>query len=75
MNSAIDTICARATASGIGAIAVIRISGPDAIAVISKCFSKPIADVSSHTVHFGVFKTLDHVAIDEVLVSYQLSGK
>ena len=75
MNSAIDTICARATASGIGAIAVIRISGPDAIAVISKCFSKPIADVSSHTVHFGVFKTLDHVAIDEVLVTVFHHGK
>lgn len=75
MKSAIDTICARATASGIGAIAVIRISGPDAIAVISKCFSKPIVDVSSHTVHFGMFKSLEGFTIDEVLVTVFHHGK
>lgn len=33
-----DTICAPATAPGISAIAVIRVSGPDCFKVVSKCF-------------------------------------
>ena len=75
MNSAVDTICARATAVGIGAIAVVRISGPKAISIVSKCFSKPLAKVDSHTVHFGVFKNANGVALDEVLVTVFHHGK
>ena len=75
MNSAVDTICARATAVGIGAIAVVRISGPKAISIVSKCFSKPLTKVDSHTVHFGVFKNANGVALDEVLVTVFHHGK
>ena len=64
MNSAADTICAKATAIGIGAIAVIRISGSNSIKIISKCFSKDLKNVPSHTVHFGVFSSTDEVSID-----------
>lgn len=69
MNSAVDTICARATAVGIGAIAVMRISGPEAISIASKCFSKSLSNVDSHTVHFGIFKSDNGFTLDEVLVT------
>ena len=55
-----DNICALATASGRGAIAVIRVSGPDAIALCDPLFQskkkgKRLLDVESHTVHLGTF--------------------
>lgn len=75
MKSAVDTICARATAVGIGAIAVIRVSGPEAISIVSKCFSKSLSSVDSHTVHFGILKSDNGFAIDEVLVTVFHHGK
>src|SRR5215471_11513511 len=69
-----DTIAAIATPVGEGGLAVIRISGKEALVVADRCFApagkgamRPIA-ASSHTIHFG------HVVrngknIDEVLVS------
>jgi len=75
MNSATDTICARATASGIGAIAVLRISGPEAISILSSCFSKALQDAQSHTVHYGELSKEDGTPIDEVLVTVFHQGK
>lgn len=67
-----DTIVALATASGAGAIAIIRVSGPDAIAITSPLFSaksgKSLMDVDSHTIHLGEVKD-DKKVIDEALVS------
>ena len=64
-----DTICAIATAQGIGAISIIRISGKDAISTTSKLFSgKDLTQVPSHTIHYGTIKK-DNEIIDEVLVS------
>lgn len=64
-----DTICALATANGIGAIGIIRISGDDAISVSSKIFDgKNLNKADSHTVHYGFIKDEDEV-IDEVMVS------
>ncbi len=68
-NNQNDTICALATAPGVGAISVIRLSGAQAFAVTSKVFSKQnLADLPSHTVHFG---SLSHEGriLDEVLVT------
>lgn len=64
-----DTIVALATAQGISAIAVIRLSGTDAIKLTQKCFKgKNLEEQPSHTIHFG---NLHHEGkiIDEVLVS------
>lgn len=64
-----DTIVALATAQGISAIAVIRLSGKDAIAVTQRVFKgKNLLEANTHTVHFG---TLRHQGklIDEVLVT------
>src|SRR5438034_11229646 len=69
-----DTIAAIATPLGEAGLAVIRISGPQALAVADRCFlpagkgsAKP-SDAQTHTIHFG------HVArngqnVDEVLLS------
>ncbi len=67
-----DTIIALATAPGTGAIAVIRLSGPDAIDIVSDSFesvsAKILKDQKSHTVHLGHIKEGDHL-IDQALVS------
>lgn len=69
-----DTIIALATPQGVGAIGVIRISGPDCIALVERFFLsknlklKKLSDKSSHTLHFGVIAHLN-VVIDEVVVS------
>lgn len=63
-----DTICAISTAVSDGAIAIIRISGEDAIEKVNKIFSKDITNVESHSIHYGYIKDKNEV-IDEVLVS------
>ena len=64
-----DTIVALATPSGIGAIGVIRLSGPDAIRIMNSVFKgKNLEQQESHTIHFGTIREDDKI-IDEVLVS------
>ncbi len=64
-----DTIVALATAPGIGAIAVIRISGSKAFKIITSLFpSKKIAEQPSHTLHVGMLKEKDR-ALDEVVLA------
>ncbi|MDW7996321.1 MAG: tRNA uridine-5-carboxymethylaminomethyl(34) synthesis GTPase MnmE, partial [Bacteroidota bacterium] len=52
-----DTICALATPPGIGGIAVVRLSGPDALAIADCCFrgKKRLREVATHTIHYGRF--------------------
>jgi tRNA modification GTPase len=70
-----DTICALATANGIGAIGIIRVSGEKAIEICEKCFDgKPLTQQKSHTVHYGFIKDNNEV-IDEVMVSIFLAPK
>ena len=63
-----DTICAIATGGETSAIAIIRISGKNAIKITNKIFSKNLLNVKSHTIHFGDIKIKNEI-IDEVLVS------
>ena len=64
-----DTIVALATAQGIGAIAVIRLSGTDAIQIINRLFlSKDLTKQPSHTLHVGML-TFENKPLDEVVVS------
>jgi tRNA modification GTPase len=64
-----DTIVALATAPGIGAIAVIRISGTKAFSIIDSLFpSKKIAEQASHTALVGMLKDGDRL-IDEVVLT------
>ncbi len=69
MTDAQDTIVALATPAGIGAIGVIRLSGPDAIGIAARVFKgKDLAKKDSHTIHFGQIVDGD-VVLDEALVS------
>lgn len=61
------TIVAPATGAG-GAIALIRLSGPRAIALTENVFSKPLAGAPGYTVHFGTIADGGRV-LDEVLVT------
>ena len=69
-----DTICSIATTLGVGAISIIRVSGSDALKIVSKIFSKNLVDVSTHTIHYGYIKNKEEI-IDEVLVSVMLKPK
>ena len=67
-----DTIVALATATGVGAISVIRLSGKEAIELADKVFKtlngKPLSEAPSHTVHLGTIKSETQV-IDECLAT------
>ncbi|MDG2210198.1 MAG: hypothetical protein P8K81_09420, partial [Flavobacteriales bacterium] len=58
ISAAIDgkTICALSTPAGMGGIAVVRVSGKDAIALACKTFSKDLTQVASHQAVFGRMK-------------------
>ncbi|MBF5027289.1 tRNA uridine-5-carboxymethylaminomethyl(34) synthesis GTPase MnmE [Planobacterium oryzisoli] len=64
-----DTICALATANGVGAIGIIRVSGENSFKVVGKVFKGTnLSKATSHTVHYGFI--MDGVeTIDEVMVS------
>src|SRR5688572_6514830 len=64
-----DTIVALATAQGISAIAVIRLSGPESIRIADEVFhGKKLAEQLTHTIHFGSIRDGEKI-IDEVLIS------
>src|SRR5260370_24204994 len=70
-----ETIVALATPNGIGAIGVIRLSGPDAIVIAGGVFKgKDLTRQESHTIHFGQIVDGDLV-LDEVLVSLFIAPK
>lgn len=70
-----ECICALATANGVGAISVIRVSGKDCWTLVSRIFSKNLAEKESHTTHFGTISTEEGTLIDEVLVTIFAEGK
>ena len=68
-----DTICALATAPG-GALGIIRISGPQALEILSHVFSKDLTSARPNTIHYGhivgpVPSDSSSGIIDEALVS------
>ncbi|CAJ1000709.1 MULTISPECIES: tRNA uridine-5-carboxymethylaminomethyl(34) synthesis GTPase MnmE [Bacillales] len=67
-----DTIAAVATPMGEGGIAVIRVSGPDAIEVVDKIYrgKRKLSTVDSHTIHYGhLYDPQTGERVEEVLVS------
>ncbi len=63
-----DTICAIATPKGVGAIAIIRLSGENSIKIVNKIFSKEITNVKGYSVHYGTISENQQV-VDDVLVT------
>ena len=71
-----DTICAIATSQGVGAIAIIRVSGDEAIEIVNKIFKgKDLTKVSSHTINYGHIIDENKKTVDEVLVSVMKAPK
>jgi tRNA modification GTPase len=70
-----DTIVALATAQGISAIAVIRLSGKEAIGIVNKVFhGKDLDKQPTHTVHYGTIVN-DEKIIDEVVITLFIEPK
>ena len=70
MNGMGDTICAVSTPQGRGGIAVIRVSGPQALDIVQRCWQgKLLADMATHTVHLG--NVVDHAGelLDQVVLT------
>lgn len=67
-----DTIVALATPSGAGAVAIVRVSGPQALDTVADVFqsikNKDLRQQKTHTLHLGYIKDGDKI-IDQVLVS------
>ena len=70
-----DTIAAISTALGVGAISIIRVSGPESISIVNKIYKgKDLTTVPTHTIHYGHIIDNNEI-IDEVLVTVMKSPK
>lgn len=65
-----NTICAISTPYGSGGIAVVRVSGESAIAIVDQLFHgrKPLSGAKAYTVHYGEIREANEI-LDQVLVS------
>lgn len=64
------TIAAICTPAGTGAIAIIRLSGPDAFTIADRLWrGKPLAAAPSHTVHLGTIYDTSGQQIDQVVAT------
>jgi tRNA modification GTPase len=68
-----STICAISTSPGVGAIAIVRLSGSDAISIADKIFKSPkkgkvLVEQKANTIHFGQI-VFNNEVIDEVVIS------
>lgn len=70
-----ETIAAVCTPPGDGGVAVIRISGNNALSVAAKVFSGPIHTYRSHTAHVGRILDPQGNSVDEVLVLVMLNPR
>ncbi len=65
-----DTICAVSTPQGRGGIAVIRVSGPQALDIVQHRWQgKPLADMASHTVHLGHLLDSNEEILDQAVLT------
>lgn len=70
-----DTIVALSTPQGVGALAVIRLSGDDAIEIANRIFKgKDLTAQPSHTIHYGHIVDGEKM-VDEVMVSIFLAPR
>ncbi len=75
MHPTYDTIVALSTPAGPGAIAVLRLSGNQAVTIVNSLFAgKDLTQQSSHTLHFGTIRHNDTI-IDEVVVGLFLAPR
>jgi tRNA modification GTPase len=76
MRSGHDTIVALATARGQSALAVIRLSGSDAVRMVAGIFAgADLTQAASHTVHVGTLRGADGDLLDQVVVTLFLAPR
>ncbi len=70
-----ENICAISTSLGVGAISIVRTSGPDVVSIVNRIFKgDDLTKVKSHTINYGFIHDKDEI-IDEVLVMVMLAPK
>ena len=70
-----DTICAISTSLGVGAVSMIRVSGPEAVSIDNNLFDgDDLNTCDTHTIHYGFIES-DNEKIDEVLVTIMRAPK
>lgn len=75
-----DTIAAISTPMGEGAIAIVRLSGDNALSIVEKIYKGPkgkkLSEVASHTIHYGhLFNPKTDQIVEEVMVSIMKGPK
>lgn len=70
-----ETIAAIATPPGEGGVAIIRISGNEALDVAEKIFSGPVRQYKTHTAHYGHIFNAAREIIDDVLLLVMLGQR
>lgn len=70
-----ETIAAVATPPGEGGVAIVRISGKDALAVAANVFSGPVHTYKTHTLHYGQVVNADKEHVDDVLLAVMLGRR
>lgn len=75
-NRSEQTICAISTPPGVGGVAVIRVSGSQALSICKKVAPGLLnKEIKSHQLYFTKIKDSDGQVVDEVVVSYFAHGK
>lgn len=65
-----DTICAVSTPQGRGGIAVVRVSGPQALNIVQQRWQgKPLSDMETHTVHLGQLMDSNGDILDQAVLT------
>jgi len=70
-----NTICAVSTPAGYGGVAIIRVSGPQSLNIVSKLASFLPEHPESHKIYFGTLTSVLGEMIDEVLILFFQQGK
>lgn len=70
-----ETIAAVATPPGEGGVAIVRISGKEALDVASKVFSGPVHTYKTHTLHYGQVINSKKERVDDVLLAVMLGKR
>ncbi len=71
------TICAVSTPYGVGGIAVVRVSGPEALSIVDNLFvgKHPLQDAKANTIHYGRFEDLDEVLVSVFRAPHSFTGE
>lgn len=71
------TICAVSTPYGIGGIAMIRVSGPEAIAIVDTLFTgkHPLKEAKANTIHYGKLANIDEGMVSVFRAPHSFTGE